>query len=252
MGTGTSVGVPMIGCDCSVCKSNNPKDRRMRSGLYVEAGGKTFVIDTSPDFREQALKYNIRHIDCVFFTHSHADHIFGFDDIRRFNTIQKQLIFAYAASETVADLSRIFDYVMPKKVSGLYRPLIEFKVLESAMPVGNAVVEPLPVKHGNKYTQGYLISENEKSFAYIPDCIEIPGTTFEKIKGVDIMVLDGLRRTPHPTHFTIQQSVEQLQKIGAKKSYLTHICHDMSHDDLEKILPANIYPAYDGMVEELS
>ncbi|MDA3797676.1 MAG: MBL fold metallo-hydrolase [Kiritimatiellae bacterium] len=252
MGTGTSVGVPMIGCRCDVCLSENPKDRRTRTGLYVEAGGQCFVIDTSPDFREQVLAYNILHIDAVFFTHSHADHIFGFDDIRRYNTIQNhQCINAYAAPETLVDLERIFDYVMPQKVSGVYRPLIEFKPIDSPMQIGSAMIEPIVVEHGNKYTQGYIISEDGKEFAYVPDCASMPQETFDRVKNVDVMVLDGLRHTPHPTHLTIENSVELLQKINAKTSYVTHICHELSNDYLEKNLPDNIFPSYDGLQIEL-
>jgi phosphoribosyl 1,2-cyclic phosphate phosphodiesterase len=252
MGTGTSVGVPMIGCDCEVCKSKNPKDRRTRTGLYVEAGGKTFVIDTSPDFREQVLRFGVRHIDAVFFTHSHADHIFGFDDIRRFNTIQNhQSIDAYAAPETLVDLQRIFDYVMPQKFSGIYRPLIEFKPIDAAMSIGTATIEPIHVEHGNKYTQGYIITEDGKQFAYVPDCASMPEETFNRVNNVDVMVLDGLRHTPHPTHLTIKDSVDLLLKINAKQSYVTHICHELSHEYLEKNLPENIDPSFDGLSIEL-
>ena len=252
MGTGTSVGVPMIGCDCDVCKSDNPKNRRTRTGLYVEAGGKKFVIDTSPDFREQVLRFEVRHIDAVFVTHSHADHIFGFDDIRRFNTIQNhQCIHAYAAQETLVDLERIFDYVMPQKVSGVYRPLIEFKVIDAPMQIGTATIEPIHVEHGNKYTQGYIITENGKQFAYVPDCASMPDETFERVKNVDVMVLDGLRHTPHPTHLTIEDSVDMLQKINAKQSYVTHICHELSNEYLEENLPENIAPSFDGLSIEL-
>ncbi len=242
----------MIGCDCDVCKSKNPRNRRTRTGLYVEAGGKTFVIDTSPDFREQVLRFGVRHIDAVFFTHSHADHIFGFDDIRRFNTIQNhQSIDAYAAPETLVDLKRIFDYVMPQKIPGVYRPLIEFKPIAAPMAIGTAKIEPIYVEHGNKYTQGYIITEECKQFAYVPDCAYMPEATFNRVKNIDIMVLDGLRHTPHSTHYTIEECVDVLQKINAEKSYVTHICHELSHEYLEKNLPADIFPSFDGLTIEL-
>ncbi len=251
LGTGTSVGVPMIGCDCDVCKSSDPRNKRLRSSLYIQFGGVNIIIDTPPDFRMQALQYNIRQVDAVFITHSHADHIFGFDDIRRFNTIQGEIIPAYADANAMVDLKKIFHYVqkMPKK--GMYRPQIDFNIIEQSVEFGPLKVELIPVEHGPQMISAFLVSDETGSICYAPDCSFIPDESISKLRGIDVMVLDALRHRPHPAHLTLEESISFMQKIGAKQSYATHIAHDLDFEETEKTLPAGINLAYDGLVVNL-
>jgi len=250
LGTGTSVGVPVIACDCPVCSSSDPRNRRRRTALYLRAEGADILVDTPPDFREQALEYAIPRIDAVLFTHSHADHIFGFDDIRRYNTIQDQIIPAYGNAETIADLRRVFNYIGKDHVVGFYRPRIEFKTVEGPMSIGALNILPLTVTHGNRPTLGYLFEEHGSRLGYVPDCSEMPDETVEMVKGVDVMILDALRHRPHRTHLTVENSVGLLRRIGAKQSYIIHMCHELDHAETEASLPPGIGVSYDGMTVE--
>jgi phosphoribosyl 1,2-cyclic phosphate phosphodiesterase len=250
LGTGTSVGVPAIGCDCRVCTSTDPRNRRRRTSLYLQAEGSHVVVDTPPDFREQAISCRVPRVDAVLFTHSHADHIFGFDDIRRFNTIQDATIPAYADPSTLADLRRIFDYVEAPHVPGVYRPLIDFREVTAPFSVGDIRVTPLPVVHPPKPTLGYRFDAGGRSVGYVPDCHDMPDGTLELLGGLDVMILEALRHRPHPTHLTVEQSLAWLKRIGAKRSFLVHICHELEHVELEQSLPGGISPAFDGMSME--
>lgn len=237
----------MIGCDCKVCKSTDPRNRRRRSCLHLEAGGVHIQVDTPPDFREQALEYGILKIDAVLFTHAHADHIFGFDDIRRFNTIQGGVIPAYADAATLKDLTRVFDYISTEKIPGFYRPQIDFIAVEGVFQIGGIKITPLPVEHGYNPTFGYLFEADGRRLAYIPDCKQMPESTLALVKNVDVMILDALRHRDHKTHMTVEQSVAVLQQIKAKQSYLVHLCHDIDHAELEETLPDGINVSYDGL-----
>ncbi|MFO7871316.1 MAG: MBL fold metallo-hydrolase [Kiritimatiellia bacterium] len=251
LGTGTSVGVPMIGCDCPVCTSCDPRNRRRRAAVYLTSGERDLVVDTPPDFREQALEYGIRHVDAVLITHSHADHIFGLDDIRRFNTIQNCAIPVYASLSATEDLRRVFDYVELDKVEGMYRPQLEFMEVSSSFCIGNIGVEPLPVNHGSKPTFGFLFSAEGRRFGYVPDCREMSEETVAKFRGIDVMVLDALRHRPHKTHLTLEASVKLLEEIGAGRSFITHMCHDLDHEETGKSLPGGISVSYDGLEIEV-
>jgi phosphoribosyl 1,2-cyclic phosphate phosphodiesterase len=251
LGTGTSCGVPMIGCDCRVCRSEDPRDRRRRTSLYISVEGQGILVDTPPDFREQALQYRIPRVDAVFFTHAHADHIFGFDDIRRYNTMQGGVIPAYADKHTLADLGRVFDYISAPNTLGTYRPEIEYRAISGTVTLGPLCVTPLPVVHGERPTFGYLFEAHDVRLAYVPDCKEMPEETVSLVKGVDVMVLDALRHRQHATHMTIQESLACLGKINARASYLIHMCHDVGHVELQEILPASVMVAYDGLRLEL-
>lgn len=255
MGTGTSVGVPMIGCDCAVCRSTDPRNRRRRSSLLVSTGDMRVVVDTPQDFREQALEYNLRRLDAVLISHCHADHVFGFDDVRRFNTLQGNVVIpAYGAPGTIAGMKRIFDYIAKAPVEGVYRPLVEFVEVAGPFDVsplvggsGSLHVTPLPVKHGSGVMTGFRLEADGCSVGYISDCREIPPETMDLLGGLDIMVLDALRYKPHATHLTIDESLALLRRIGARRSFMTHICHDVDHAALAAALPAGISPAYDGL-----
>ena len=248
LGTGTSVSVPMIGCKCTVCKSDDPHNKRRRSSLYVEAAGTHIVIDTPPDFREQALQYDLPRVDAVVFTHSHADHTLGFDDIRRFNTVQNCVIPAFASPEVTADLMRIFDYIhTERKIADVYRPRIDFRVVSGPFDIGGVHLEPLPVVHGEKPTQGYLLQAEGRRIGYVPDCLRMGDDIVERLNGVDLMILDALRDRPHLTHLTLEDSLALLKRIGARQSYIIHMCHELEHSATEKRLPESVGISFDGL-----
>lgn len=252
LGTGTSVGVPMIGCACPVCTSADPRDKRRRSCFYVRTEKAALVIDTPPDFRVQMIDAGINRLDAVVFTHAHADHIFGFDDIRRFNAMQnREPIPAYANPETVLRLREIFHYIGTEpNPDGLFRPQIIFKSVEGSFEVGDMQLTPVEVEHGKGVQMsGFIIEGEGRKIGYIPDCHSIPGSSLEKLAGakLDLMVLDGASMRPLPTHLTVEDSVAWLKKIGAKRSFITHICHHLSHAQLEQLLPEGFYAAYDNL-----
>ena len=252
LGTGTSVGVPMIGCHCPVCSSKDPRNTRRRTSVYVRTEQTAFVIDTPPDFRQQMLDAGIERVDAVVFTHAHADHIFGFDDIRRFNTLQKRVIPAYADAETMEDIRRAFHYVgnTPEE-RGLYRPLVDFIVIGGPFTVGDVRLTPLDVEHGRKMT-GYLIEQGGLRIGYVPDCSGMPDATVEALRGVDVMVLDALRYRRHPSHICVEESLALLARIRAKEAYLIHLCHDVEHAELEAKLPPAVRVSYDGQTLRLA
>ncbi len=251
LGTGTSVGIPMIGCHCDVCLSVDPRNTRRRTSLYVRTEMTAFVIDTPPDFRQQVLDFGIERVDAVVFTHAHADHIFGFDDIRRFNTLKGGVIPAYGDAETLGDVQRVFNYIGNKPLQhGLYRPLVDFIEIKSKFEIGDVCLTPLDVQHGRKMT-GYLMEHDGIKIGYVPDCHSMPAATVAKLSGVDVMILDALRYRPHPSHICVEESLTLLSAIGANMSYLIHLCHDVDHAELEAKLPPTVHVSYDGLKIQL-
>ena len=250
LGTGTSVGVPQIGCKCSVCTSADPRDRRRRCGAYVRSGKVAFLVDTPPEMREAALEYGIDRVDAVCLTHAHMDHIAGFDDVRRFNTLNGSVpMRCHAMPETVEQMHRIFPYISDKpNEQGLFRPMIRFRD-EASFSLGDISVERLPVGHGFPCC-GYLFG-GRKGLAYISDCHVLPDVTVERLKGVGTLVINCLRERPHPTHLNTERMLAYVARISPARTFITHICHDIGHAEWQRRLPEGIEPAYDGLELEI-
>jgi phosphoribosyl 1,2-cyclic phosphate phosphodiesterase len=251
LGTGTSIGVPVIGCDCPVCRSANPKNRRRRSSVHVEAEGLHIQIDTPPDFRDQVLEYKILRVDAVLITHAHADHVFGFDDLRSFNTLKGGVIPVYGSAVTLDEMKRIFAYIFKPHLAGTFRPQVKLHPVELRFHIGNVAVTPVPVHHGGADMIGYRLDGDGRSLAYVPDCLSMTAEAAAVFAGVDLMVLDALRHRPHVSHAHIKSSLEMLKRIGAKRSYLTHMCHDIDHDAVQAELPPGVRLAWDGLKVEV-
>lgn len=251
LGTGTSIGVPAIGCACPVCLSTDPRNKRRRASLYLAAAGLHIVIDTPPDFREQVLSFRVPRVDALLFTHSHSDHIMGFDDIRRFNIVQAAAIPVYAPPATLDDLLRIFPYVKNQAPPGLAYPRVTMRAVTGAFQIGSLRVEPIPVVHADLPTYGYCLRAAGQAVAYVPDCHQMDDATVRRLRGIDLMILDALRQEEHPTHFTLAESVAILQRIGAHQSFITHLGHQLDHTQVQEALPAGISVPYDGLVVEL-
>ena len=258
LGSGTSHGVPSIGCDCDVCRSTDPHDRRLRPSILLELSNgsasafassvRSILVDTSTDLREQALRADVRRVDAILFTHSHADHVMGLDDVRRYNQMQKGAIPCYADQATLLNLRRMFSYVFqpPKQLGG---GLPQLSLFEIAGPfvLGGAEVVPVPLMHGSLPVLGFRIG----AFAYLTDCNRIPDESWPLLTGVRIVILDALRHRPHSTHFSVSESIAIAAKIGVERAYFTHICHDLPHAATNASLPQGIELAYDGLVVEI-
>lgn len=252
LGCGGSAGVPLIGCDCAVCTSNNPKNRRTRVSVLVEAGGKSILIDTSPDLREQALRHGIRSVDAILYTHEHADHTHGIDDVRSFNYHRDDTIPAYGDCETMALLRQRFPYVfLPKPENIWYRPSLTPHALAEPLQAFEAAgmpVLPMEQKHGRFRTIGYRIGD----FAYSTDCDFLPEETFAALKGVRVWLVDCLRHTPSYSHSYTERTLEWVERVKPELAVLTHMAHDLEYDNLLNSLPQGIIPACDGMILECS
>ncbi|HIE73248.1 MAG TPA: MBL fold metallo-hydrolase [Flavobacteriales bacterium] len=248
LGTGTSQGIPVIACDCKVCRSDNPKDNRLRTSVLIEDNNQTIVIDTGPDFRQQMLRENVQKLDAIVYTHQHKDHVAGMDDIRAFNYKFKKDMDIYCTAEVEEALIREFPYVFSTyKYPGV--PEIKVHNIKNE-PFNINGVEILPIEglHYKLPVLGYRIND----FVYLTDVSFVSEKEKEKMKGADIIVLDALRKTPHISHFTMEQAVELLEELQPKQGYLIHISHLMGlHNEVVKELPDFIKPAHDGLILEL-
>lgn len=251
LGTGTSSGVPTIGCSCPVCRSNDPHNKRRRASIYIQTAGQHIIIDTPPDFRDQVLTFGVHRVDAVLITHAHADHVFGFDDIRRFNEIQDAVIPVYGSPATIAAMNQFFPYVHQVAQPGLSYPRVDFKVVTAPFTFGAVRIEPLPVEHAGIETYGYRLEADGRTLGYIPDCHQLSPGVARRLFGLDCLILDGLRRKPHPTHFTLDQSLAELKRLSARRSFITHMTHDLDQETTAQALPAGIEIPYDGLVVEV-
>lgn len=244
LGSGTSTGVPMVGCRCKVCTSPDPHDKRLRPSVLLRLGEKRILIDTGPDFRYQALRYGIEWIDAVLYTHSHADHILGLDDLRPFNFMQRGEIPIYASAPAMDAIVHTFHYVFENKASESSRPRLRPHIFqdEPIFPAGVEVL-PVPVCHGKSTIYGFRFGD----CAYFTDHSDIPAESMEKLHGLDVLFLDALRYNPHPTHSTIEQSLKTVETLKPRRAYFTHVSHDVLHEAVQSRLPANVYVAYDGL-----
>ncbi|MEK6780484.1 MAG: MBL fold metallo-hydrolase [Bacteroidota bacterium] len=248
LGSGTSQGVPVIGCECEVCRSLDYRDKRLRSSIHLEVNGKSFVIDTGPDFRQQMLREGIKRLDAVVFTHSHKDHIAGLDDVRAYNYIQKIPMPVYGTKAVHEQLQTEFYYAFSDdKYPGIPRlDLIEIN--DQPFMVEGVTFTPLPVTHLRMPVLGFRIG----NFSYITDTNFIPDQTIEKLRGTQVLVLNALQREKHVSHFNLEEAIAMARKIGAPKTYFTHISHRLgTQRKVEKELPESVALSFDGLILEL-
>jgi len=256
VGTGTSAGVPMIGCNCEVCTSTDPRDHRDRAGAMVrypdaDRVERTFLIDTTPELRRQMIRHQVMRIDGVFYTHNHADHIFGIDDLRRFNAVQQQPIDLYAEHRVIEWLRRTYEYIFAshKNVNASFIPQLLLNPIEEgrSLTLFDRRWTPLRLLHGRLPILGFRLG----AMAYCTDVSSIPPATYPKLADLDVLVIDALRYRHHPTHLTVDQALRTIEELQPNRAYLTHIAHDIRHADLEPKLPEHVFLSYDGITIEV-
>jgi phosphoribosyl 1,2-cyclic phosphate phosphodiesterase len=255
LGSGTSHGVPIIGCKCRTCLSTNLKDKRLRVSVYIETdqieNGKSLklLIDTSPDFRQQMLVNDLDDVDAILYTHHHIDHIMGLDDIFMINLLHHKAVDIYANEDTIKHIKRAFGYIFDEntyKGGGIPNIKIHTIQLENFF-IGDLEITPIEYFHGPTIVWGFRIGD----FAYLTDCSKIPEKEFPKLEGLKFLIIDALRYKPHPTHYCIDEAIEVSKRIGAGQTYFTHLTHDVLHDEANAKLPSNIQLAYDGLTFQL-
>ena len=249
LGTGTSHGVPTIGCRCSTCTSTDPRDWRFRPSIWIRTDdGTSVLVDATPDLRSQALKYGVSRVDALLITHAHADHIMGLDDVRAYNLHQGTAIPCFADAGTLEVVRRTFAYAFdPAAPAGGGVPRLTTFPIGGPFCLGGATFEPVPILHGDRQILGFRVG----GFAYLTDCSGIPAESLGLLEHLDVLVLSALRHVPHPTHFTVAEAVATAQRIAARRTLFTHICHDLPHAETSATLPAGIDLAHDGLVVEI-
>jgi phosphoribosyl 1,2-cyclic phosphate phosphodiesterase len=243
LGSGTSMGVPTIGCTCAVCHSTDPHDRRTRPSIMLEYEGRCVLIDTTPDFREQAIRERITRIDAIIYTHAHADHILGLDDVRPLSFHSPDKIPLYAYDATAEAVQNVFRYIFDAnyKYGGIAR--VEMKTINGSLDLFGAQFEPVKVIHGDTEIHGFRFG----SAAYLTDFSEIPPASMERLRNLDILFLDALRHRPHPTHSSVSNSLRLVEELKPKRAFFTHISHDLPHEATNKTFPEHVRLAHDGL-----
>ncbi len=249
LGTGTSHGVPQIGCDCAVCRSTDPRNQRLRAAALFEDAGTAVMVDATPDVRTQVLRAGVRRLDAVLLTHAHADHMLGLDDLRSFSWDAPLPV--WGSADTLADVQRIFPYACTEKprYPGVPRFALQTIADGAEFRVGALVCRPVTVMHKDLPVFGYIMNS---TVAYVTDCNLVPPAALAALRGVAVLVLDGLRHRPHIAHFTVAEAVAVAQQVGAKLTLLTHLCHELDHAATEAALPAEVRLAYDGLQLEVA
>jgi phosphoribosyl 1,2-cyclic phosphate phosphodiesterase len=244
LGSGTSVGVPMIGCRCKVCLSTDPRDKRLRPSVLLRIGSRRVLIDTSPDLRYQALRFGIERLDAILYTHSHADHVLGLDDVRPFNFLQKEDIPIYSSATAFEGIRGTFAYVFNGAPSESSRPKLKSNIFDTEpFSAAGILFDPVRVAHGKGTAHGFRFGD----CAYLTDHSGIPPESLEKLGGLDVLFLDALRHNPHPTHSTVEESLRTVEKLQPKRAFFTHVSHDLLHAAVEARMPPNVHVAYDGL-----
>lgn len=247
LGTGTSMGVPVVGCDCAVCRSEDPRDRRSRASIHVRTPEAQWVVDTGPDFRSQCLRERIQHLDAAIYTHAHTDHIMGFDDLRPFCFGSRDLPI-HASAETMTALQRVYQFAFngENRWPGYIRPAPS--VVDGPFFLGETEIVPLAVPHGRTIVNGYLFSRREvRLVAYFSDCKAVPDEAIERVAGVKHLIVDALRHREHPTHMSVSEALAVVEKVQPGQTWFTHLCHELGHAETEAALPATVRLAYDGL-----
>ena len=244
LGTGASVGVPVVGCACPVCTSPDERNRRMKPSIWLRCRDRSILIDTSTDLRHQALRFGIERLDAILYTHAHADHVLGLDDIRIYNFRQREPIPIYASEETFEGVARMFWYIFAQTQEGGGKPKVYHRAIHDApFSVFGVPVVPIPVHHGNLHIHGFRLGP----FAYVTDCSHLPDASARLLEGVDTLLLNALRYTKHPTHNNLEETLALIERLGPRTAYLTHMTHEMDHDAVEAQTPDHVHPAYDGL-----
>ncbi len=244
LGTGTSMGIPMIGCRCDTCTSSDTRDNRLRTSVWIQKKKKNIIVDTGIDFRQQALRYAIPTLDAVLFTHHHVDHIFGLDELRPIHFLQNKMVKVFGTSETREHLLRVYPYVFDAGNCPSDVPKIEYHTFSNEPFTFNDIkIIPIPLFHGNLPIMGFRLD----NFAYCTDVSRIPQSSYSLLENLDVLVLGALRDSPHPTHFTLSEAVDEAQKIAARRTYFVHMSHELSHQEMLNRLPAQMEPAFDGL-----
>jgi phosphoribosyl 1,2-cyclic phosphate phosphodiesterase len=247
LGTGTSMGVPMIGCDCKVCSSTDFHDKRSRSSILISSNGRNILVDTTTDLYYQALRCNVRNVDAVLFTHSHADHVHGIDELRRFNHIQGEEITCYGRKETIKTIRSIFKYIFLRKEGQFDIPQLRTEVVDGTINLFGVEITPIEIYHGKQSIYGYRFF----NCAYLTDCSGIPESSMEKLTGLDVLIIDALRYAPHKNHFSYDEALDMIERLSPKTAYLTHLTHDYLYEEMPDKLPENVKLPYDGLIIEI-